>query len=43
MGIAGLGCSNLFVFVDESAPTFQRVAINSSVEGRLVSHCTFSS
>ena len=37
MGIAGLGCPSLFVFVDESAPTFQRVVTDLSVEDRLVS------
>ena len=42
MGISELGGLKLFVFVDKSAPTFQPVVINLSVEGQLVSHCAFS-
>jgi hypothetical protein len=42
MGIAGLGCLNLFVFVDESAPTFQWVVTDLPIEGQLYSHCAFS-
>jgi hypothetical protein len=30
MGVAELGCPNLFVFLDESAPTFQQVVIDLS-------------
>ena len=42
MGISELGGPKLFVFADKSAPTFQLVVIDLSVEGQLVSHCAFS-
>ena len=43
MGISELGGLKLFVFVDKSAPTFQRVVVDLSVEDQSVSRCAFSS